>query len=154
MQPLFKKIKIKKMKKLFVSMLAMADITTATNAQETKIEKSKPAQEKKVSKEEKDAMKAKKEADLVEAFKSADFTAEQQTKAREIMDEAAKKGKELKANTTLTEEERKAKNKEISDAKNAKLKELVGEAKFKAFQRVQKMQKEAAKAPATAPVKE
>ena len=101
-------------------------------------------------------MKAKKEADLVEAFKKADLTDEQQKKAREVLDASNEKSKAIRADSKLTDEEKKAKAEEVKKEKNDKLKEVLGELKYKAFMQAQKAQKEAAptmQAPA-APVKE
>jgi hypothetical protein len=143
------------MKKLFVTMFALAAITTASQAQEAKTT-AQPPVKKEASKAEKEAAKAKKEADLVEAFKKADLTDEQQKKAREVLDAANEKSKAIKADSKLTDEEKKAKAEEVKKEKNEKLKEAMGEFKYKAFTQAQKAQKEAAptmQAP-TAPVKE
>ncbi len=134
------------MKKIILTVFSIVAITVATNAQDA---------QPKMSKEQKEAAKAKKEADLVEAFKSAGLTDEEQKKAKEIMDAAGEKSKVVKQNTTLSEDDKKAKFEEINKEKNTKLKEAMGEAKFKAFQAARKLQKEnAAKTEAVAPVKE
>jgi hypothetical protein len=146
--------KTKTMKKLFVTMFALAAITTATQAQEGKAAPQPPKKE--YTKAEKEAMKAKKEADLVEAFKRADLTDEQQKKAREVLDATNEKSKAVKTDLKLTDEEKKAKSEELKKEKNEKLKEVMGEFKYKAFTQAQKVQREAAatiQAPAV-PVKE
>ena len=93
----------------------------------------------------KTAAKAKKEADLMEAFKTAGLTDDEQQKFREIAEESSAFGKALKADATLSEEEKAAKSKEYGKAKAARLKELLGAEKYKALKDVQNAQKEAAK---------
>ncbi|MFY7965043.1 MAG: hypothetical protein ACOVO1_09120, partial [Chitinophagaceae bacterium] len=85
------------MKKLFLSMFVIGVVATTTQAQDLK-SPVEPAK-KEYSKAEKEAMKAKKEADLVEAFKRADLTDEQQKKAREVLDASNTKSKEVKADS-------------------------------------------------------
>jgi len=105
------------MKKVFVTMFAVVTVATVSTAQEAKHDAPKKMEaapmQPKLSKEQK-------EAQLVEAFKTAGLTAEEQSKARQVLDEANAKGKEVKADAKLTDDEKKAKNKEISDTKNAK----------------------------------
>jgi hypothetical protein len=142
------------MKKLFVTMFALTAITTATQAQEAKTP-AQPPVKKEASKAEKEAMKAKAEADLVEAFKQAGLTDDEQKKFREITAEANEKNKATKADTKLSEEEKQTAIKATNDAKNVKLKDALGP-KYKTLTQVRKAQKEAAatmQAP-TVPVKE
>jgi len=129
------------MKYLLTTIMAIGFAFTGVQAQEA----SKAPQEKTQSKEEKAAAKAKKEADLMEAFKTAGLTDDEQQKVRAIMEENSAFGKTLKADTSLSDEDRKAKNKEYYNVSNGKLKELLGADKYKAFKDVQKAQKEAAK---------
>ncbi len=132
------------MKHLLTTIIAVGFAFTGVQAQEK--EAVKAPQEKTASKEDKAAAKAKKESDLLEAFKTAGVTDEEQQKVRAIMDESSAFGKALKADATLSEEEKTAKSKEYGKAKDARLKELLGAEKYKAFKDVQKAQKEAAKA--------
>ena len=132
------------MKHLLTTIIAVGFAFTGVQAQEK--EAVKAPQEKTASKEDKAAAKAKKESDLLEAFKTAGITDEEQQKVRAIMDESSAFGKALKADATLSEEEKTAKSKEYGKAKDARLKELLGAEKYKAFKDVQKAQKEAAKA--------
>ena len=131
------------MKHLLTTIIAVGFAFTGVQAQEK--EAVKAPQEKTASKEDKAAAKAKKESDLLEAFKTAGVTDEEQQKVRAIMDESSAFGKALKADATLSEEEKTAKSKEYGKAKDARLKELLGAEKYKAFKDVQKAQKEAAK---------
>ena len=132
------------MKHLLTTIIAVGFAFTGVQAQEK--EAVKAPQEKTASKEDKAAAKAKKESDLLEAFKTAGITDEEQQKVRAIMDESSAFGKALKADASLSEEEKTAKSKEYGKAKDARLKELLGAEKYKTFKDVQKAQKEAAKA--------
>jgi hypothetical protein len=132
------------MKHLLTTIIAFGFAFTGVQAQEK--EAVKAPQEKTVSKEDKAAAKAKKESDLLDAFKTAGVTEDEQQKVRAIMEESSAFGKALKADASLSEEEKTAKSKEYGKAKDARLKELLGLEKYKAFKDVQKAQKEAAKA--------
>lgn len=132
------------MKHLLTTIIAIGFAFTGVQAQEK--EAVKAPQEKTISKEDKAAAKAKKESNLLEAFKSAGVNDEEQQKVRAIMEESSAFGKALKADTSLSDEEKTAKSKEYGKAKDARLKELLGGEKHKAFKDVQKAQKEAAKA--------
>lgn len=104
------------------------------------------AQEKTMSKEEKEAAKVKKEADLKAAFTAAEFTAADEELVRTSYANRSANTKILKADTALTEEDVKAKSKEFSTAEDVVLKEKLGAAKYKIFKDTQKAQREAAKA--------
>lgn len=101
-----------------------------------------------MTKEEKAAAKAKTEKDLADSFKEAGFSKEEQNKVRAILEDASEKGKELKNDTTLSDEEKAAKKEAINQEKNAKIKEVIGADKYKLWKSIQKKQKEAAGAPA------
>lgn len=133
------------MKHLLTTIVAIGFAFTGAQAQIQDQVMLKAPQEKTMSKEDKAAAKAKKEADLLEAFKTAGVTEAEQQKVRVIMDENAAFGKTLKADESLSDEDRKAKNKEYYNVSNGKLKEILGADKYKAFKDVQKAQKEAAK---------
>lgn len=129
------------MKHLLTTLFAVClSLTTAVAQEKT----DKSPQEKTMSKEEKAAAKAKKEANLQEAFKTAGLTADEQQKFKVIVDESAALNKTVKADASLTDEEKMAKAKENTKARDAKLKELLGETKYKALKDIQKAQKEAA----------
>lgn len=130
------------MKYLLTTIMAIGFAFTGVQAQEA----NKAPQEKTISKEERASAKVKKEADLMEAFKTAGLTEDEQQKYRSIMEESSAFGKALKADATLSDEEKAAKSKEYSKAKEGKIKELLGVEKYKALKEVQKAQKEAAKA--------
>ena len=132
------------MKHLLTTIIAVGFTITGIHAQDQVTLKA--PQEKTASKDDKAAAKAKKESDLLDAFKIAGITDEEQQKVRVIMDENAAFGKTLKADTSLSDEDRKAKNKEYYNVSNGKLKEIIGAEKYKAFKDAQKAQKEAAKA--------
>jgi hypothetical protein len=129
------------MKYLFTTLFAVCLSFTAAVAQE-KVANKAP-QEKMMSKEDKAAAKAKKEADLLEAFKTAGLTADEQQKTRAILDETAALNKTMKADTSLSDDQKMEKGKENNKSRDAKLKDLLGD-KYKALKDAQKAQKEAA----------
>ncbi len=131
------------MKKLLIPIFAACLSFTAVVAQEKTSDK--VPQEKMMSKEDKAAAKAKKETDLLDAFKTAGFTADEQQKTRDLTAESALLTKALKSDTSLSEDDLKAKSKEISKDRDDKIKALVGEMKYKTFKATQKAQKEATK---------
>lgn len=132
------------MKHLLTTIIAICFAFTGVQAQEKDADKA--PQEKTMSKEDKAAAKAKKESDLLDTFKTAGITDEEQQKVRAVMSENSAFGKTLKADATLSDEDRKAKNKEYYNISNGKLKEMLGAEKYKTFKEVQKAQKEATKA--------
>lgn len=83
--------------------------------------------------EEKQAGMAKKEADLVEGFKTAGITPEEQVKLREFIKESGEYGKELRADPDFTAEEKILKAKVYARIKNARMKELLGEDRYKTY---------------------
>lgn len=129
------------MKHLLTTIFAVFLSFTAVVAQEKAADKA--PQEKTMSKEEKAAAKAKKEADLQEAFNNAGLTADEQQKTRTILDESSALNKTVKADTSLSDDQKMEKSKENNKTRDAKIKELLGEAKYKALKNVQKAQKEA-----------
>lgn len=125
------------MKHLFTTLFALCLSLTAANAQENTTEKA--LQEKIMTKEEKQAAREKKEADLIAAFNEAGLTIEEQQFYRKCAAERSENLKQLKADNSLTAEERKAKVKEIIIASNDKLKNQIGDIKFKALKSAQKL---------------
>lgn len=125
------------MKHLFTTLFALCLSLTAANAQENATEKA--PQEKIMTKEEKQAAREKKEADLIAAFNEAGLTIEEQQFYRKCAAERSENLKQLKADNSLTAEERKAKVKEIIIASNDKLKNQIGDIKFKALKSAQKL---------------
>ncbi len=141
------------MKKLFVTLFAFTTLSISTNAQDAPAASPQPPARKMMSAEEREAMKVKQEAELVEAFKRADLTDEQQIKARAVLDEARAKGRETNMNQELSMEDKQAKNKEINIKRDAQLMEIMGEPKFKAYQQIRKAQREANAPQAAMPMK-
>lgn len=125
------------MKHLFTTLFALCLSLTAANAQENATEKA--PQEKVMTKEEKQAAREKKEADLIAAFNEAGLTIEEQQFYRKCAAERSENLKQLKADNSLTAEERKAKEREIIIASNDKLKNQIGDIKFKALKSAQKL---------------
>lgn len=127
------------MKKTLLTTLFVTCLTLTAMAQENTAEK------KTVSKEEKEAAKAKKEADLLEVFKIAEITPEEQVKMREFIVESGEYGKQLRADPDFTEEEKIMKAKVYAKIKNARMKELLGDAKYKIYRDAVNAQKANAK---------
>lgn len=129
------------MKKIVLSVVSIACFTAFSFAQTTAA--AAPLAKPEMTKEEKMAMKAKNEKDISEALTGAGLSADQIVAAHEIMLEAGKKNKELKANDKLSEEEKDTAKKAINDDKNSKLKALMGDDKYKVYNGIRKKQKEA-----------
>jgi flagellar biosynthesis component FlhA len=127
------------MKHLFTTLFALCLSLTAANAQENATQKA--PQEKVMTKEEKQAAREKKEADLITAFNEAGLTIEEQQFYRKCAAERSENLKQLKADNSLTAEERKAKEREIIIASNDKLKNEIGDIKFKALKSAQKLKR-------------
>jgi hypothetical protein len=122
------------MKKLILACSIFLFAAATTSAQEKETAKVE------LSKEKKGELKKMKEDHLVASFTEIGLKDEQAKQAREIIQAAMQKSNELKANSTLTEEERKAKKDAINDEKNEKLKALLGD-KYKPWQAIRKKQK-------------
>ena len=129
------------MKHLFATLFAVCLSFTAATAQEKVADKA--PQEKTMSKEDKAAAKAKREADLQEAFNKAGLTADEQQKTKAILEESSALNKTVKADTTLSDDQKMEKAKENTKARDAKLKDLLGD-KYKTLKDIQKAQKVAA----------
>ena len=119
------------MKKTLLTTIFVTCLTLTAVAQEKAAVKTPP--EKTASKEDKEAAKAKKEADLLEVFKIAAITPEEQVKMREFIVESGEYGKQLRADPDFTDEEKILKAKVYSKIKNARMKELLGDAKYKIY---------------------
>ena len=119
------------MKRTLLTTIFVTCLTLTAVAQEKAAVKT--PQEKTASKEDKEAAKAKKEADLLEVFKIAAITPEEQVKMREFIVESGEYGKQLRADPDFTDEEKILKAKVYSKIKNARMKELLGDAKYKVY---------------------
>ena len=93
-----------------------------------------------LSKEKKAELKKMKEEHLTASFTEAGLSEDQIKQAREALDAANDKSKELKANNSIGEAEKEVMKKAINDEKNAKLKEIMGE-KYKPWNEIRKKQK-------------
>lgn len=129
------------MKHLFATLFAVCLSFTAATAQEKVADKA--SQEKMISKEDKAAAKAKKQADLQEAFNKAGLTSDEQQKTKTILEETGALNKTVKADASLSADQKMEKAKENTKARDAKLKDLLGD-KYKILKDIQKAQKEAA----------
>jgi LAS superfamily LD-carboxypeptidase LdcB len=126
----------------FFLLIAFAAFATTAGAQTTTTtttttEAARPA----LTKEEKAKVKAQQEQDLTDALKKTGLTDAQQQAVRDALDAANKQNNDLKANTTLTEEQKAEEKKKISDAKNAKLKEIMGADGYRQYNAIRKEQK-------------
>ena len=126
------------MKKILIVAFLTAGFFNAAEAQTALTPEMKT-----MTKAEKDAAKAKKEADLVEAFAKAGLSEDEQAKYRVEVDASNQKTKPIKADASLSDEDKKAKLDAIGKERNYNLKVILGEAKYKALKAVQKAQKEA-----------
>ena len=125
------------MKKILL-ICCLAAFGVAAQAQTTAVQASATTV---VSKEEKARQKAQQEQDLADAFKAAGLSDAQITSAREALDAASKANRELKANTSLSDEQKEEAKKKISDEKNARLKEIMGAEAYRKFNAARKEQK-------------
>jgi hypothetical protein len=124
------------MKKLLLACSLFIFTAAATQAQDKEVAKAE------LSKEKKAELKKLKEENLNASFTEIGLKEEQVKLAKTAIEEANKKGKELREDNALTEEQRKAKKEVINDEKNAKLKEIIGD-RFKEWQAIRKKQKAA-----------
>lgn len=119
------------MKKLIIasSLFLFAATTQAQETAKTEMSKEKKAE-----------MKKMKEEHLTASFKDAGLTEDQVKQARTTIETAMQKSNELKADKTITEDEKELKKKAINEEKNSKLKEILGD-KFKIWNEIRKKQK-------------
>ncbi|RYY92170.1 MAG: hypothetical protein EOO11_21645 [Chitinophagaceae bacterium] len=119
---------------------AGAQSTVATPVAAT--ESAKPT----LSKEEKEKQKARQEQELADAAKAAGLTDAQQAAVRDALEAANTESKTLKANSTLTEEQKTEAKKAINGRKNDKLKEIMGSDNYKKWVEARKAQRAGAPA--------
>ncbi|MBL0355761.1 MAG: hypothetical protein IPP72_02215 [Chitinophagaceae bacterium] len=124
------------MKKIMIicSLFLFAAVTHAQEAAKVELTKEKKAELKKM-----------KEEHLTASFTDAGLTEEQIAQARATIEGAMQKSNELKADKTITGEEKELKKKAINEEKNSKLKEIMGD-KFKPWNEIRKKQKAAEEA--------
>lgn len=121
------------MKTFTLTVLFLLSISFAIQAQDV------PTQQKtEKTKEEKAAEKAAKEKKEQDDFAKAGFSAEEVEKVKAITKETDDKVRAIKRDEKLTEEEKKTKNKELSVEKRNRIVAVVGEEKFKAWQKARK----------------
>ncbi len=123
------------MKKVLFILCSLFVFATVTYSQTTEA--------KTQTKEEKQKAKEKQQEEMAAAYKEAGLTDDQIKQVEAAMKEASEKGKPIKNDATLSEDDKKAKLKEISDEKNAKIKEIMGADKYKIYSATRKKQKEA-----------
>lgn len=126
------------MKKFFITLCSVVVLAVAANAQTTEVSKADKAAEK----EAKAKAKEKQNQDIDDAIKSIGVSSDVAKSFKETMQVYATKSSEIKKNTSLSEEEKEKQLKANQDEKNAKLKEIIGEDKYKEFNKIRKAQKE------------
>lgn len=103
-----------------------------------------------LSKEKKAALKKMKEEHLAASFTEAGIPDDQAKMARAAMESATEKSNALKADKSLTDDERDARKKAINEEKNGQLKEILGD-KYKPWNEIRKKQKAVEEAFASKP---
>jgi len=106
------------MKHLYATLFAIFLSFSAATAQEKVADK--PSQEKMISKEDKAAAKAKKQADLQEAFNKAGLTSDEQQKTKTILEETGALNKTVKADSSLSADQKMERAKEKHQSKRCK----------------------------------
>jgi hypothetical protein len=96
------------------------------------------------AKENKIKQKQQKEQDFNDAITAININADQQATLRDLFKSSDQELRDLKGNTTLTQEQRDAKKAEILSTRSAKLKKILGEEKFKLWNSIRNKQKAAA----------
>jgi hypothetical protein len=130
-------------KKQFLLLSCLAALSLGASAQTGKTEATTAAAvtQPQLSKEEKAKLKEQQEQELVDAMKGAGLTDAQMKSVREALEAASKAGKDLKANTALTEEQKAEAKKTINSEKNAKLKEIMGAEAYEKWNGIRREQK-------------
>lgn len=122
------------MKKILITLLSVVMLSAAAEAQS--------AGTSTIDKETKAKAKEKQLQDIKDAMKSLGVTTEQAKLFNETSDAYGKKSSEIRKNASLSEEEKEKQLKANQEAKNNKLKEIIGEDKYKEFNKIRKAQKE------------
>jgi hypothetical protein len=122
------------MKQIILTAIAIGAFTIATQAQMDQFDKP--------TKEEKASMKAKQEQQLNDALKQIGLNDDQATQVKNALKDAAKKGSDLKKDTTLNDDQKAAKKTEIDTEKNDKLKQIMGTDGYRQWNALRKKNKE------------
>jgi hypothetical protein len=130
------------MKKIFFTFLSMMIIAVSANAQSADVSKADKA----ADKEAKAKAKEKENKEIDDAFKQAGITEAEAIRFKATTQIYSAKSSEIRKNAALSEEEKATQLKANMEEKNTKLKEIVGEEKYKAYNKVRKAQKEATEA--------
>ena len=123
------------MKKLIVTVFAICAIAQVSQAQPPKMVKS-PASEKTITGK---GIKESREKKYADAFKAANLSADEQAKAKAILDQSYTSMKAVKANASLSAAEKTVKLKALSRDKNSQLKSALT-TKYKAFKKAMKVE--------------
>jgi hypothetical protein len=120
----------------------MMIIAVSANAQSADVSKADKA----ADKEAKAKAKEKENKEIDDAFKQAGITEAEAIRFKATTQIYSAKSSEIRKNAALSEEEKATQLKANMEEKNTKLKEIVGEEKYKAYNKVRKAQKEATEA--------
>lgn len=123
------------MKKLIVTVFAICAIAHVSQAQPPKMVKT-PSMEKAITGK---GIKESRDKKYADAFKAANLNADEQTKARAILDQSYRSMKAVKANASLSAAEKTVKLKALSREKNSQLKSALS-TKYKAFKQAMKVE--------------
>ncbi|WP_207496403.1 hypothetical protein [Aridibaculum aurantiacum] len=134
------------MKKIVFTLLSICMIAIAASAQTADVSKDAAKAAKAAEKEAKAKYKALQTENIVKTLKQIGATDKEIAAFQEALQDASAKGTEIKKNEALSEEEKESQLKANADAKNAKLKEIIGEARYKEYNRIRKEQKPAEEA--------
>ena len=125
------------MKKIMMVTLFAAVVFNTAQAQTNMTSTTKA-----ITEEQKNAAKVKKAENLIEAFTKAGLSNDEQLKARTELDESNEKIKSIKADSSLSDDDKRTKVIAINKERKENLKAIMGEAKYELFEATQKMQRQ------------
>jgi hypothetical protein len=130
--------KTTKMKKLFIALTSLFVFSLASQAQSMDAKAEKAAR-----KEQMEKYKELQNNNIDKALSEVGVDKKTAAKFKDVSQEFGSKSSAVKKDESLSEEAKEAKLKEITEEKNARLKEIIGEDKYKQFNKIRKEQKAA-----------
>ena len=124
------------MKKLFIALSALFVFSIAAQAQSMDAKADKAAR-----KEQMEKYKELQSSNIDKALAEVGVDKKTAATFKEVSQEFGSKSSAVKKDDSMAEDAKEAKLKEITEEKNAKLKELIGEDKYKQFNKIRKEQK-------------
>ena len=134
------------MKKILVTFLSICLIGFAASAQTADVNKDAAKANKAAEKEAKAKQKALQTENIEKALKQVGASDKEIAAFKEVLQDTNEKGNAIKKNDALTAEDKEAQLKANTDSKNARLKEVIGEARYKEYNKIRKEQKVAEEA--------